>query len=159
MADNREENLAALEDAFFENIFVSPKLAVPHNKEIVVIACILEGGEQIIQTAVYEQQENGAEAWYCGKPFTTLLYWYSLKNFERLAKSPKKLAPLDRKIVVVSCRLENGDIVYQTAIYLDHGKGRTEWIYGQKCEKILMWSSLPKVPERGLFIPKIGLIQ
>ena len=58
--------------------WTSPVVDVPHDGEIVVIACITEGGQKL-QTAIYQQVEDDKgqvrEMWHCGEPFSRLMYW------------------------------------------------------------------------------------
>lgn len=78
----KKKNQKTIEQEFFENRWISPLMATPNNAEIVVIACDVDAGNgttaQILQTCIYQLQEDGSEVWHCGQPFLTLKYWFRL---------------------------------------------------------------------------------
>ena len=84
--------------------WLDPNLLVPLAGEIVAIACDVvvpntEGRTvQIIQTAVYNQREDGVEEWLCGQPFVKLLYWLRLPQVPK----PVKLFKVQKKLLTLA---------------------------------------------------------
>lgn len=150
--------IIGVEKEFFRNIWVRPEVAVPLNRQIVVVACQLEDERRIMQAAIYEQREDGQEVWHVGQPFAVLGWWLGLDDFDKLSVEPYLRKPQNGEIVVLRCELEGGHTVYQTAIY-QHEEGEEEiWHCGTPFVKVNRWMSLPELPEGKLVGVKRELI-